>query len=478
MTYTRKLATLAVLGTMLGSVGCHGDYLTGGELSTSPNRPTEASNRNLFIPIQAEIFNLLSGDPARVTGIYAQEFSGISRQYYALDATYSQDPNTTNGQHQGVYSSGGLVDIVNLEKQAKTQGDTLFLGIAQVSEGMLMGSAADLFGDLVYSQALQNKPNPTPDTQLAVYDSVQKVLSAGIANLQAYHTGGTNAGPGPADLNYGGSAKKWIALAHTLKARFYMHTAKVDATAYAKALAEAQLGITDPTGAGDYKAAVTGSQIGESNLYYQFNDYYRGDMFPGGPTIDSLLVSHNDPRRDLYVTPCTAANVKSSFTGCTPGDPAPSGLYDFGDFVNDPSFQVPLVTYNENTLIWAEAAYRTGDQATALTKLNEERANVGADLAPSSLSGQALLNEILNEEYVNDFGLGFEAFILYNRTCTPNLVPHSSTKKIPGRLFYDASEQQTNTNLPPAGQGINGYRNKATPASTTSDGTGAACLGQ
>ena len=35
-------------------------------------------------------------------------------------------------------------------------------------------------------------------------------------------------------------------------------------------------------------------------------------------------------------------------------------------------FQQPFVTYDENTLIWAEAAYRTGNQAIALTKLNEE----------------------------------------------------------------------------------------------------------
>ena len=475
MTYTRKLAVLAVLGTMLGAVGCHGDYLTGGELSTSPNRPTEASNRNLFIPIQAELWNVWSGDPARVTGIYAQEFSGIARQYASLDGSYAQDPSTTNGQHQGIYSSGGLVDIVKLENQARTQGDTLFLGIAQITEGALMGTAADIFGDLVYSQALQGKPNPKPDDQLAVYDSVQKVLSAGIANLTAYHTGGTNAGPGPADLVYGGSAKKWIAMAHTLKARFYMHTAKVDPTAYAKALAETALGISSD--ANNYVAAVTGSQIGESNLYYQFNDYYRGDMFPGGPTIDSLLVAHNDPRRDLYFTVCTTANEKQSFTGCVPGDPAPSGLIDFGDFVNDPSFQVPLVTYNENTLIAAEALYRTGNQGAALDSLNAERANVGADPAPG-LSGLALLNEILNEEYVNDFGLGEEAWILYNRTCTPNLVPHTQTAKIPGRMFYDTGEQQTNSNLPPAGQGINGYRNPATPASTTSDGTATACLGQ
>ena len=48
-----------------------------------------------------------------------------------------------------------------------------------------MGTGADLFGDLVYKEALQGTPNPTLDDQFVVYDSVQKVLSAGIANINS-----------------------------------------------------------------------------------------------------------------------------------------------------------------------------------------------------------------------------------------------------------------------------------------------------
>ena len=42
-----------------------------------------------------------------------------------------------------------------LQDSARAQGDTLFLGIAQVQEALLIGTGADLFGDLVYTQALQ-----------------------------------------------------------------------------------------------------------------------------------------------------------------------------------------------------------------------------------------------------------------------------------------------------------------------------------
>jgi hypothetical protein len=134
------------------------------------------------------------------------------------------------------------------------------------------------------------------------------------------------------------------------------------------------------------------------------------------------------------------------------------------------------VTADENTLIWAEAAYRTGDFATALAKLNEERVKNG--LSAEVVSGGNLLNEILLEEYINDFQLGIEAFNLYKRTCTPNLTPTVAGQKIPRRLFYDTSEQQTDTQIPPAGTPPNGFANANDPANATSDGTGQVCRGQ
>ena len=453
----RILIALGAFGVMVG--GCHGDFLTGGELSTNPNAPTRATESQLFAGIETSIWALLGSNPTRVTSIFVQQFTGAQSQYQSLNDNYKIDENTTNGMQQAIYAAGGLVDIRKLEDAALASHDSVFLGIARVQEAITMGTGADMFGDLVYSEALQNIKNPKVDPQLSVYDSVQKALSAAIVDLAA--SGPTNVGPGPNDLVYGGDPAAWSTLAHTLKARFYMHTAEVRPQAYAQALAEAQQGITSD--AQDYFGAFTGNS-GEQNFYYQFEFTAgrAGYMVPGR-TLDTLLRSRNDPRRTQYfeIDPATDSAVQISAARLA-----------------NPAYPQVYVSYDENTLIWAEAAYRTGDQATALTKLNEERANVGADLAPSTLSGQPLLNEILNEEYVNDFGLGFEAFILYNRTCTPNLVPHSSTKKIPGRLYYDSGEQQTNTNIPPAGQGINGYRNPVTPASTTSDGTAAACLGQ
>jgi hypothetical protein len=452
--HIKHVAARLVVATAVAVVGGCNNFLTGGETSTDPNRQIVATNDQYFVATQENLWAYWGSDPARLTGILAQQFHGVANQYGALDATYSHDPTTTNGTHAALYTSGGLVDIKKLQTGARLVGDSLYVGIAQVEEGALMGTGADLFGDLVYKEALTGTPNPTLDDQFVVYDSVQKVLSAGIANLNS--TVATNVGPGLADLVYGGDPALWTAMAHTLKARFFMHTAEVRGTAaYASALAEAQQGIG--SNAGNYFGAFT-STASETNFYFQFHGPAgRGGDLAIGTTLDTILVRRGDPRDAQYFA--ASGNPRWLSTTRAAAD-----------------FQQPYVTYDENTLIWAEAAYRTGDQVTALSKLNEERANHG--LSPVVFAGQALLNEILTEKYIANFQLGEEAWNDYKRTCTPNLAPTAVGQPIPGRLYYDASEQNTDTNIPAPNTGVNGLRNKNDPVNATSDGTGAACLGQ
>ena len=154
---------------------------------------------------------------------------------------------------------------------------------------------------------------------------------------------------------------------------------------------------------------------------------------------------------------------------------------DLGDDLSDtrlaPDFAQPYVSYDENTLIWSEAAYRTGDEATALLKLNEERAQHAQP--PLILTGNALLTEILTEKYIVTFQLGEEAFNDYNRTCFPNLPPTGAVPgPIPARFYYDASERQTDTSIPQPGTGVNTLKNRDNPPNVFSDGSTAKCLGQ
>ena len=148
---------LLVASAVAAVVGCN-NFLTGGETSTDPNRQIQATNDQFFVAIQESIWAYWGSDPARLTGILAQQFHGVANQYGALEANYSLDQSTTNGTHAALYTGGGLVDIKKLQTGARQVGDSLYVGIAQVMEGALMGTGADIFGDLVYSKALQQIP--------------------------------------------------------------------------------------------------------------------------------------------------------------------------------------------------------------------------------------------------------------------------------------------------------------------------------
>jgi len=443
-----KTRYLAAIAAALMVTGCKSDFLTGGELSTDPNRPSTATTNQLFAGAEAAIWALLGSDPARVTGMWSRQFAGGQNQYQSI-WNYVYDEGVQSGYTSGLYAAGGLVDIVHAQKVSAEEQNFALLGILQVQEGITMGTGADLFGNLVYKEALSDQVNPVLDDQLTVYDSVQKVLSAAIANLAS--TAATSSPPAAADLVYAGDVAAWTALAHTLKARFYLHTAEVRPGAYTQALAEAVQGISSD--GGNYFGAFT-ANASEQNFYYQFEiPAARAGYLIPDPQFVALLASRSDPRRAEYFN---------------------AGATRLSGERLAPDFQQPFVTYDENTLIWAEAAYRTGDQVTALAKLNEERANHG--LPSEVVAGQALLNEILLEKYIADFQLGHEAWNDYKRTCTPNFPPTQAGRKMPGRMYYDANERLTNTNIPPAGEGFNGSRNPNDPANAVSDGTGQPCL--
>jgi starch-binding outer membrane protein, SusD/RagB family len=452
----KRFALLGVLA-MAGTLGACNNFLTGGELSNDPNRPTIGTPQARFAATQPALWALLSSDLARVTSVWVQQLEGINFQYSAVNV-YVHDETTTGGFHAGLYTGGGLVDLREIEAESRTSGDSVMLGQAQVVEALTMGTGADLFGDLVYTQALTGTPNPTLDPQMDIYDAVQALLSDAIVNLGA--TGGTNFGAGSSDLVYNGDTDKWKQLAHTLKARFYLHTAEVRPGAYGDALAQVTDGINDPDD--DYKAIWSGSLF-EQNFWYQFFVNQRKGYIIPAPTFVSLLQSTSDPRLGEYLN---------------------STHDDLSDTRLAPDFSQPLITAQENLLIWAEAAYRTGDAGNALIKLNQARAAAATvcaaetgsacNIPASSASGTALLRAILQEKYIAEFQ-NIEAWNDYKRTCFPNLTPTAAGLIVPGRFFYDTSERQTDTSIPdPAAQPT---RNANDPANATDD-FGNACKGQ
>jgi len=444
----RRFQRAFPLLALVAAPGCT-EFLSGGELDTDPARPTTATSAQIFVGTQSALWSILMSDPARIAALWTQQLIGTNIQTQAI-YNYDVTEQTTNGFHQAIYITGGLVDVRKLQARAAEANDHHMLGIAKVEEALLIGTAADLFGDITYTETLQfDRQNPKLDPQLEVYDALQTLLDGAIADLRS--TAATNQGPGDADLSYGGDVAQWITLAYTLKARFHLHTAEVRPTAYAQALAAARQGIT--SAADDYVARFSGA-LNEQNFWYQFDVVQRAGYLAPDPQFVALLASRDDPRLGRY------------FNGDQSG---------FHPSLIQPDRTQPLVTAAENLLIWAEAAQRGGDDADARAQLDRARALAGLAPVAGNLTGRALLDEILLEKYIALFQ-SIEVFNDYKRTCTPNLAPAVASSKIPARLLYDDEERTTNTNIKnPTEQPT---RNANDPANRTSDGTGAACRGQ
>ena len=533
---TRSIKVAAVsLGLVLGTVGC-GNFLVGDKLSSDPNNPTQATAEQLFVGMQANMFSSQENTVAMTVCMWMQQCMGVGGRFVDQFAHYTVNEFSWDGNWFQVYTGGGLFDLRKIEAAKRAAGDSVFLGIVKIWEAFDIGVAADLWGNVPFTQAGGSNPTPSLDNQLAVYDTVQSLLSQAIAELAPGQPG---LGPSGLDLVYGGNKVRWIAAAHTLKARFLLHTieanAATKATIYANAIAQATAGIASPTGD---LLALHSPATSERNIWYQFQTTTFGQDVVAGKTLVDIMRARNDPRLPAYFgmnasaswqashkyakgnrvldpngngEQVTAVAAPDSLSGSTePVWPTTSGTTTTdnhvtwtntglpwgGEDVNVPqpgnivsplsgslrmcpdpsscgSFLQPLVTYQENELILAEAystaANASGNDGTALTHLNNARAVPGLS-ALAGIAGVALLDSIMTEKYVALFQ-NIETWNDYRRTCIPALVADTTAnpifrKKIPGRLYYSGSEGNVNKNIPAPGTQVatNGFRNPNDPA--------------
>ena len=451
----RTLAVLAAVG--ITSTACL--KLEGDKLSTSPNLPTEATLDQTFVSVQGIGYSTVTSDLNMFANLVMQQLTGNGRQWVAYDQYNQPEDFFPVGNF---YVAGGLIDIRKGQAAARAANRKSYLGMFQVWEAFTMGIAADVYGDIGYSEALGSKPAKL-DPQQSVYAALQSVLDSAITNLAA---GG--AGPGSKDLSYGGDVTKWAALAHTLKARLYMHTAEKVPAAYALALAQAKLGIT--SAANDFKTFQS-TTVGEQNRWFEFKQG-RSDDVAAGRTLVEIMRTRGDPRLAKWIDVNGSGQIigQYPYTQPRPGDEKdPSWLTDA---IAGQDASMPMVTWAETRLIEAEAAYKGGDEAGARTALNAVRAAI--PLAASAATGTALFTAIMQEKYVATFRTP-EAWNDYKRTCYPNLTPTAGKTNVIGRLPYGSTERSTNPNVPALGaQPLKNWNDPVTATSTD----GAACIGQ
>ena len=446
--YTK--AALSALVPVALLAGCS-DWLTGPNLTENPNFPTAASRDQLLVGVETGQTILQTGDLARLLSMWTQQMAGTDRQYVAF-SLYQYDEDAFSGDWSAAYTGGGLIDERGIESNALAAGDTLYAGIGKVMEALTMGTVADVWGDVPYTYAVSDSLTPPLDPQQAVYQHVQSVLDTAITWLAC--TASTCQGPtNGADVIYNDNVQYWTELAHTLKARYYLHVEpRMGLTAYDSALAQADSGISDPSHDFDSYQSLNPN---EWNLWYQFMVVQRSGYISAGDFLVNLLSTTSDPRLARYF----AKNSSGTYLGAPPG--GGSGDYStLSDIRLDPAFHQPMVTYAENQLIKAEAELELGQPAAALADYNLERDSQGV---PTS-AGPLTLATIMTEKYVALFQ-EIEPWNDYKRTCLPALVPAAGSAGIPRRLLYPLSaERNENPHIPAPG---------SQPTSNWNDPTGA-----
>ena len=425
-----QIRTVCVAVALSGATTACSSFLDAPEATTNPNQPTVANADQLLVATETALTQQYTSDLARTFCVWMQQCAGTDRQYRQL-GLYQYGEDAYNGPFSQVYTGGGLLDVRKIEAVADTAKDAIYGGVARVIEAMTVGLAADVWGDVPYSQAVSDTLSPKLDPQQEVYAAVQAKLDTAITLLA-----GSGTGPGAADLYYNGDKTKWLRLAHTLKARFYMHVAERQGnSAYQSALAQAQQGLQK----GDDLRSYQSENPNEQNAWYQFIVIQRSGYMSPGAALVNLLQSRNDPRLAQYFDP----NAAGQYVGAAPGQQGSATIARFDEARTGPGFRQPIVTWAENQLIIAEAALKLGQTGLALQAYNAERADAG--LPPA---GSVTLADIMAEKYIALFQ-NIEVWNDWKRTCLPPLTPAAGTVGgIPARLLYAQSERNTNPNIP------------------------------
>lgn len=452
--YIKYIFALTVLTSFLGCQDLVDD------INDNPNQLTvDAVDAGLFLK-GAEIENMLIqlGMFDRTASFYSGQLIGYEQveqerySYIFTDRTFDWDG------YQSV-----LTPLRNIRE--RKADNPLYQGIAKVVEAHLIGTYASLFGDIPYSEALTSIENPVFDSQVAVFNSLQSLLSQAISDLETASASDVVTG----DYIFNGDAEKWMESAYTLKARYYMLTKE-----YGEAYDAALNGISSVANSMmfvPYESVVDPNS--KNTIYERLNE--------GGQRIGVIP----DDTHPSYLLELLALRSNSKTN-----EEARMQYYtiDHDDADGNEGIAAQLepqalVSYQENMLILAEVGARTQGFSTGLGYLNTLRsvlssgalfnssveslsmvydAYVAADFEDGGIENEdgsltaerALLREIVEERYLT----GFMTFMPFDDT--RRLQKEDSDITVPfglntptqtvnvERLIYPSDEFESNTSSP------------------------------
>jgi hypothetical protein len=446
----RSYFTAVLAGILLAFTGC--DF---GDLNVDPTQLSAVNLRDMLPTAQSQTAFNQGALAGRMPGIIMQHFIGFDAQQLAYTRYVFNESDLNNLWVTGMYV-GAMRDCDVIIKQAAEEGQPYYSGIAKILMAHSLGVITTFFGDVPFSEAFEGSENLKPkfDTQEEVYTAIQTLLSEAVSELSQPAVPG---GPASDDLIFGGNAARWIAAAHSMKARFHLHLVKRDPQAASKALAELASGIT---GVATEVRFRFGAGTTESNPYSQFGQQ-RPNTLLIHPQFQEWMDSNADPRIPKYME--NTSNGWVFFNG-----PNNTNLYWAYN-----AAPMTLMSYTESKFLEAEARLRTATDAAGITaaetalKEAVEASMTQLGIAPASFAAyvaaratfagladaEERLERIMEEKYVALYAQSEpEIWTDFRRTGYPSITPAEGgtnglnpSGQLPRRFIYPIDERSTNT---------------------------------
>ncbi|WP_343688558.1 SusD/RagB family nutrient-binding outer membrane lipoprotein [Chitinophaga sp.] len=425
---------IPVLILVIAAGGCKRAYFYDG-INEDPSKLHNPTPSSMLAGVELTSAYNWGGDASRFPSLFMQQTTGAANQS-ANYSLYNLTPDDVDNMWNGGFYAGIMSNCDTLIKIALADGQLHYAAIGMVLMATNLGQVTDFWGDVPYSEAFKGLNNTSPkyDKQQALYDTIHALLDRAITYLStddgaAFQPSKTD------DLMYKGDLTMWLKFAHSLKAKFYLHTVKVNSSAVTNCLAQVAEGFEE--GEGAFIDFVGSTAVTTQNPWFQFNDQRADITFDG--YLNDLMYAAGDPRYSVYF------------------DPSDSTL--LGSLYGSANSPVYFMSYDELKFIEAEAQLRNGNNtAGAATAYNEavsanlkRTVNNTAYLANvSKTAANITLQDIIVQKYIALF-LSPETWTDWRRTGYPVLTAPSGNVlngSLPRSLYYPSSEVRYNTNTP------------------------------
>lgn len=467
-----SLLKYIILGFVLISItSCTKDFE---EINTNPNAPVEVQPSLLLRQV---IYNY--GDEMHFEGFTAGNLLG---QYFTeVDFNLFDRHSLTEPQIGGnpwpiLYTNLRNNELL-LHQSLTNDAAKVYEGPARILKAYMTATLTDIYGDVPYTEALRGTEGlvtPAYDAQEEIYmgdGGILDNLDKGIAAIKNYDGNIALGG----DILYNGDLDAWVSFANSLKLKYLLRIS--DQNTF-------PLAFSDVFYAGDYlksNSQNAGFKFtdGQPNNFRMAN-LRAGDfnLFIMSETIQEILESYNDPRKNVFFRPIGNDTTGTIFEGYLNGFDASTTSISIADYSltgtifreNTGSLQANFMTAWETQLIIAEAAYRGlifsnpkfhYEEGVKLafeywdTDMPTDYLQVGA----TAFNNINAIEQIITQKWLANIINGYEGWIEYRRTGFPNLKTIAASLNddlIPVRMPYPIDEAALNTANYNAATAING----------------------